>query len=396
MTRDRDRKARIRAKQGATGGSYAEAARQVSRNRQPIEDLLRRAAAGMNSADPASPDAMLRAAWTGLCTIGAAGQLLAACADPDHYQGRWLLAEPVLARAIGALRADPALRGAATAINPAGAPGDRLSEDTAAGICRELIQAASTLEAVLSRAARHATTKGTKRACHAAATAARRAAAIYQTDPAPRPDRPEAAAHPEWLRAASQLELRQVIDSHHAAIQAADPADTAAALMATWYGVAVTCALGQFLSNRDPDLAVLHDNALYVAGRFIEVLQAAPSLPAGVHGVGLETTLAADKAMMAEAYQGIWDLALAVNTLLPQVADHASHESDRAATREGTMLAAELAETYQGRLRTYLNPYRRRFGPGSFMIRGKGHRPPARRPGPDERSKPGQENLPEQ
>jgi len=71
-------------------------------------------------------DSVLQAAWAGVCTIGAAGQLLSACADPGHYPACWLLAEPVLAGAVRALRATPALRGTSTEINPAGGPGDRL------------------------------------------------------------------------------------------------------------------------------------------------------------------------------------------------------------------------------------------------------------------------------
>ena len=81
-------------------------------------------------------------------------------------------------------------------------------------------------------------------------------------------------------------------------------------------------------------------------------------MPAGIHGVGLDTTPAADPGMMLTARRGIWDLTLAINTLLPTAAEQAGQEADLAAARAGTMLAAELNDCYEGRLRTFLNPLR--------------------------------------
>ncbi len=124
MTSNRDRKAKIRARQQAAGESYTQAARHIDHHRRPIQDLLQQATAGLRASDVTDTAAVLRAAWTGLCTIGAAGELLSVCADPGHYPARWLLAEPVLASTVQTLRATPAQRGTTTEINPAGFAGE--------------------------------------------------------------------------------------------------------------------------------------------------------------------------------------------------------------------------------------------------------------------------------
>lgn len=377
MTRNRQRKARIRARQQATGERYTRAARHTDHHRLPIGELLEQAAANLRAADATDTDAVLGAAWAGVCTIGAAGQLLSDCADPGHYPACWLLAEPVLAGAVRALRATPALRGTSTEINPAGGPGDRLDDAAAPEICRLLAETADTLSAALSSAAGHAQAKAARRACRAVAAAGLRLVAIYRAGTTRRPVLAEAAVHPEWLQAHTPDEMQQVIDSHRDQLEAADPGDTAAALAASWYGFAVAFMLGQFLARRDADYAVLHHNAVPVMARIVEILEAAPSMPAGIHGAGLDTTPAADPAMMAVARRGIWDLTLAINALLPHVAQLAGQEADRAAALAATMLAAELSDCYQGRLRTFLNPHGRPLGSASAVIRGKGH---ARRP----------------
>jgi hypothetical protein len=94
MTRNRERKARIRARQRATGDTFTQAARHIGHHRRPIQDLLEDAAVGLRAADTTDTAAVLQAAWTALCTIGAAGQMLSICADPDHYPACWLLTEP--------------------------------------------------------------------------------------------------------------------------------------------------------------------------------------------------------------------------------------------------------------------------------------------------------------
>lgn len=190
MTRNRRHKARIRARQQATGERYTQAARHTDHGRRPIGELLEQAAAGLHAAEVTDTDAVLQAAWDGMCTIGAAGQLLSACADPGHYPACWLPAEPVLAEAIRALRATPALRGISTEINPAGGPDDRLDDAAALDICRSLAETADTLSATLSDAAEHAQARAARRACRAGAAAGLRVAAIYRAEPARQPTLP--------------------------------------------------------------------------------------------------------------------------------------------------------------------------------------------------------------
>ena len=77
----------------------------------------------------------------------------------------------------------------------------------------------------------------------------------------------------------------------------------------------------------------------------------------------------ADPALMVLAHQGILDLTLALNSLLPQVSEHASNAADRAAATACTALAAELGDCYAGRLKTFLNPLGRPPGTTSAVIR---------------------------
>src|ERR1039457_441936 len=277
--------------------------------------------------------------------------------------------------------ATPALRGPTTEITPAGSPADQLDDTAASQISHRLAETADGLAAPLSQAPAHAHAKAARRACRAGAAAARQVARTYRASKTGRPDRAEAATHPERLQAHTREQLQQIIDGHHDQLQAADPADTAAALTATWYGFAVAVTLGQFLASRDPDDAVAHRNALPVITRIVDVLQAAPSMPAGIHGVGLDTTPAADPGMMLTARRGIWDLTLAINTLLTTAAEQAGQEADLAAARAGTTLAAELNDCYEGPLAHVPQPvaYGRTPGSRSLAIRSKG---PARKAKP--------------
>ena len=74
--------------------------------------------------------------------------------------------------------------------------------------------------------------------------------------------------------------------------------------------------------------------------------------------------------MMTIARHGIWDLTLAINALLPEVRRHARDGADQLAAETCTALAAELADCYQGKLQTFLNPYGRQPGSGSGYVRG--------------------------
>jgi len=73
-------------------------------------------------------------------------------------------------------------------------------------------------------------------------------------------------------------------------LSAIDPHDTAAALESAWYGFSLISVLGQYRAFRDPDAAVVHENALPMLAHVIEAMDAAPSLPSGIHGLGLDTS----------------------------------------------------------------------------------------------------------
>ena len=85
-------------------------------------------------------------------------------------------------------------------------------------------------------------------------------------------------------------------------------------------------------------MAVLHENAMPSWALVFDAMDAAPSLPDGVHGLGLDTVPDADPALMVLAHQGILDLILALNSLLPQVADRAASTADRAVAATCTAL----------------------------------------------------------
>lgn len=381
MTRNRARKDMIRARQKATGTSYAQSARHTML-RRPIGDLLREATEDMIAVDASDTAAVLKSAWTALCIIGAAGELLSICAEAEHYPLRWRLTEPVLSDAVHALRAAPALRGKSSEIDPAGGPDKNLDDRAADLIRRHLVETAEALSATLSRAAPQEKSKASRRACRVGAAAARRVVEVYRPDGVAQPLHPRAAAHPERLPAYTLGDFQQVIDDQLHQLEIADPADTTAALTSAWYGFAVSIILGQYLAHRDPDYEMAHKNAAPVIVQILRSLEAAPSLARDVHGVGLDTVPETSPELMRLARDGIWELTLAINALLPKVAEGAAHEADRRAARLGTMLAAELNGCYEGRLRTYLNLYGRPLGSSSTVVRGKGKSRKRNDPGP--------------
>jgi hypothetical protein len=330
--------------------------------RRPILDLLRAAANDLDRAQAADTATAMQAAWQGIRAAGAAGELLSICGDPGEYPARWSRAKPPLTQAIRALQAAPSLHGARlVTLNPAGNPDDRLDDAAASAIGHGIAEVARALSALLPQAAGRGCGKADRRAFRVCAAAARELADCYAVKTTERVPNEAAAARPSRLQVRGPEELRQLIDRHTEELYAADPADTVAALTAAWYGFAVAGCLGGFLAARDADRAVLHDNAMPVIASFIVALETAPSLPVGVHGVGLDTEGDADEEMLHTAHRGILDLVLALNTLLPKVAENARRSADRKAAQECTRLSAELGDCYQGRLRTFLNPHGRRL-----------------------------------
>ncbi len=92
---------------------------------------------------------------------------------------------------------------------------------------------------------------------------------------------------PDYLPARTLTDIRSLVDTYRDRLQAVDPANSAAAWTAAWYGTAVLLCLSGFLANRDPEHAVLHDNAAAPFANLSESLETAPSLPANVHPIGL-------------------------------------------------------------------------------------------------------------
>ena len=374
MTRNRNRKDKIRRSRQLTGVRHAAAARQEAereqRNRQ-VHDLLTEATKAIGNTDPGDVPSMLRRAWTAVCLIGAATEILAICADTPGDRSRRLLAQRPLAAAVKALRATPALRGAPSAVNPAGDSDDPLAGPAAAIIRDAVIACCDSLQQRISLAPADVRPPSAARAFAILAGSAHAISGIYRAPVASEPAGRPAASRPDYLPAGTPAELQAAINEHLHDLSVADPHNTVAALESTWYGFSLVSVLGQYCARRDPDAAVLHQNALPVLAHIIEVMDAAPSLPHAIHGLGLDTSPAADPAMLTIARRGIWDLTLAINALLPETRRHARDDADQLAVQICTALAAELADCYRGRLRTFLNPYGRQPVGGSAILRGR-------------------------
>jgi hypothetical protein len=371
MTRNRNRKDKIRRSRQLTGTRHAAAARQAGERQQrsrQIHELLTDATDAIRDTDPGNIASALHRAWTGVCLIGAATEILAVCADADDYRPRRLLAQQPLTEAVSTLRATPRCRGVPSAVNPAGSPDDRLTEPAATIVRDTLIACCDALQQMMTRVPSDVPRPSDARAWAAVAGSSHRISEIYQAPKAPKLADPAAASRPRYLDAVTPDELQAAISDHLQELAAVDPRDTPAALVSAWYGFSLVSALGQYLALRDPDAAVVHQNALPVLARIVETMDAAPSLPSGVHGLGLETSPAADPAMITIARRSICDLTLAIITLLPEARRHGRHDADQLVAETCTALAAELADCYRGRLRTFLNPHGRQPGSGSTVI----------------------------
>ena len=286
------------------------------------------------------------------------------------------------------MRATPALRSAPCEVNPAGSPADQLAESDAEEIRVAIVTTCDVLAAATSQLPSGIRPPSAARACRAAGQSARLISGIYQAPSVPpADDGGAAAARPCYLDAGTPAEMRNAIGAHLRELLTVDPADITGAMVAAWYGFSLAFTLSQFLASRSPDLAVLHKNAVPAWASVIDAMDAAPSLPPGVHGLGLDTVPDADPALMVPAHQGVLDLTLALNSLLPQVSEHADNAADRAAATTCTALSAELGDCYTGRLKTFLNPLGRPPGARSVVIRTQPRRgkpaPERETPAPD-------------
>lgn len=174
-----------------------------------------------------------------------------------------------------------------------------------------------------------------------------------------------------------RAQLGDLIEGAVQELAIVDVRDTSAALSAAWNGFCVAGCAGTVLSIcADPlEYPQLWRNARPVLTTAIGTLREAPSLPAGlateiVPAGGPDERINDETANTIR--QGILALALALNMTLPDAAEHATVPADQRACRDATTLSSELGDCYEGRLRSFLNPYRTSFGPGSFIIRNPG------------------------
>jgi hypothetical protein len=77
-----------------------------------------------------------------------------------------------------------------------------------------------------------------------------------------------------------------------------------------------------------------------------------------------------DAAQAKTLHDGVLAVAGHLSTLASEAARHASG-ADAKACRDAAVLSGELHDCYTGRLRSFLNPSRTSFGPGSFVVRGR-------------------------
>lgn len=159
-------------------------------------------------------------------------------------------------------------------------------------------------------------------------------------------------------------------------LRSTDPTDTAASLLAAWHGFGTAETAGGFLAQDNLDDAVLARNARPVMAAVATQLREAPSLPYADHIVETVDDLIPDDLQMPVGDPAIGDhdpdqpvdhsaagvvrcailaLALELNTLLPQAAEHARADADRVACEHGTRLAYELRRCWEGRLGSFLN-----------------------------------------
>jgi hypothetical protein len=140
---------------------------------------------------------MLHRAWTAAGLIGAP-PILAMCTDSVGNRSRRLLAQRPLAAAVKAMRATPALRGAPSAVNPAGSPDDRLAEPAAAVVCDAVIACCDALQQMISLVPSDVRPPSAARACAVVAESAQAISGIYRAPTAPEPAR-RAACQPAGI-----------------------------------------------------------------------------------------------------------------------------------------------------------------------------------------------------
>lgn len=196
------------------------------------------------------------------------------------------------------------------------------------------------LTGLLSKTARHAEQTADRKACREGLFLARALAAVYAIRPERSPD--DGARHPVFLPASNAAEMTTMIRDHASAVRACDPADTRGALTAVWYAVSVAACLARFVASRDDGfLPAAADSA---TADLVTALESAPSLPADIRGVGLQTTgpSKSDPGLLAIARSGVRMLADISGQALERIADLARDHKDRDAAVAALPAALEL------------------------------------------------------
>jgi hypothetical protein len=159
----------------------ADSEQKVQDERPSASDLLREAVGRVGAADPADTGAVLRAAWQGFCSAGAAGELLALYADPVEYPPLRDNARHVLKAAADALRAAPSLPvGLPTEAPLAALPHGRLDDTAAAEIRRLILDLALALNIALHAASGHAVGRADRTACRDATALSSKLSDCYE------------------------------------------------------------------------------------------------------------------------------------------------------------------------------------------------------------------------
>ena len=200
------------------------------------------------------------------------------------------------------------------------------------------------LTRLLSKTSRDAPRAADRLACRRGLLIARALAAAYEIKP--RGHEPAASPHPAYLPARDAGELRRIVADHADAVRAADPSDTRAVLTACWYATCVAECLAQSAANRDPRYSRLAVHGLGGGTAGVGgALESAPSLPADIHGVGLDTDPPAETPPELVPIAVDWALLLAdaVAVSLERAAGQARDPKDRAAAAKASRAARHLA-----------------------------------------------------
>jgi hypothetical protein len=286
-------------------------------------------------------------AWEGFGVITAGAEMLARSGYPWHA-GLVHDMTPVLSAASEVLRAAATFPGDAEQVAvTVKVPGGDTDPALVYMVQRGVYEVALALTSLLRKTSQHAAKSADRQACRRALLLARTLAAAYEISP--KWHQPDAIPHSVYLAAGDEAELRQLVSHHADALRAGEPTDTRATLTAAWYAVSVAECLARFAASRDPEAASRYmlwsqKGIASVAG----ALASAPSLPADIHGVGLDTHAPDEtpRELVALAAEGVVPLMSATALSLERAARLARDPKDRSAAERASRNARDLASLY--------------------------------------------------